>query len=131
MKNKIKIFVSIVLASVVLLMNSGFTVSHVHCSKGGQWIIGSEMPPLNYSSQSCKKFAKKSRQIDIYQFNFEFESKFHVENETNVNVNTVYFADNYCYVFLTQKINLPEKLEYSPPLNYKSTCIIKLQQFLI
>jgi len=130
-KNKIKTFVSIVLASVVLLMNCCFTVSHVHCSKGGQWILGSKMPPLNYTSQSCKKFAKKSRQIDIYQFNFGFESKFRAENETNVNANKIYFADNYYYAILSQKIKLPKKIEYSPPLNYKSTCIIKLQQFLI
>jgi len=75
-------------SAYMLLICCGFTLSHVYCPKGEQWVLGAEMPPCKYSFEvesSCCKPEKKcadvpekkndNRKKDTYNFIFDLEGK--------------------------------------------------------
>ena len=84
----------------MLLISCGFTISHVYCPNGEQWVMGAEMPPCNSSEDEsscckskngCVKVPEKkrdNRKKDTYEFKFDVEGKQVSTSETGIVNNT-------------------------------------------
>lgn len=87
MKSILKTVGALFFATYVLVISSGFTVSHIYCSDGEQWVMGNEMPPFKHSPEletsSCKLEQqcnthpqnKDNRKKDTYGFKLDIEGK--------------------------------------------------------
>jgi hypothetical protein len=87
-KNALKIVTTVFFAAYVLILSCGFSLSHVYCPEGEQWILGAEMPPCKHcfevESSSCKSDKKcadvpeknnDNRKKDTFTFKFDIEGK--------------------------------------------------------
>lgn len=145
MKDSLQIILTLILSAYMLIMSSGFTISHIHCSNGEQWIIGTETPPCKNSSETkkcqylakCHKVTEKDndkRNKDIFDFRFEFIGNKASFQEVDF---TTYFFDltqtiavsrvNLFSAFLTKKDLLRF---HSPPDLFKPN-LTQLQVFII
>jgi len=123
----------------VLLLSCGFTVSYVHCSKGSQWVLGSKMPSAKHHKKTSLQLKNNSlqesneREIDTYQFSFEFDSEISSLTQKIKKINTfsfekqlIYFSNNTIETEL--RVN---QIQYNPPPNINQPCLIRLQTFII
>ena len=62
----------------MLIISSGVSISHIYCSNGESWVIGSEMPDYKFAKKTkCPKQQKKhhnNRSKDTYVFDFEIDA---------------------------------------------------------
>lgn len=145
--NIIKITTTVLFAVYLLTVSCGFTLSHVHCSKGEQWVIGSEMPPCKRPSEvksSCCDSENKradvtqknndKREKNTYNFKFDLEGKEVSTLDTDFTSHDLLF----CPTPLTNSIDLLQRkapkshfFEFHPPPDLLKPDLIKLQVFLI
>ena len=132
-------------AAYVLVISSGFTISHISCPDGEQWVQGSEMPLCKYSydaeTSSCKsekkcantpKNSNDNRKKDTYDFKFDFEGK-----EVSIQ-NVGFISFQFSYIPLTNGVDLFSDIAveknffgfHTPPDLLKPD-LIELQVFLI
>lgn len=83
---------TIVLALYLLVVNTGISYSHVWCSQGSRWLLGTEMPPCKlakakttcpYTQKECSDKNKSYRNSDSKEQrkkkSFTFDFKFAAE----------------------------------------------------
>lgn len=81
MSTILKISAFVWVSVIMVIMGSGITISHVYCSKGEQWVLGSEMPPCKFkkachhhkSTHTNSKDSERSK--DTYEFHFQYLSQ--------------------------------------------------------
>jgi hypothetical protein len=124
----------------MLFISFGFSISHVYCIKGEQWVFGSEMPTCkvteksnyyhnNFKNKNCDKRTK-----DTFDFLFEFDGLTHFSDDFGTNLFLVYFESlnpnqiNNDLMFSQQKESL---IYFHPPPDILRPDLIKLQTFII
>ena len=138
------------LASHVLLVSCGFTISHVYCDLGESWFIGSETPPCKYKSQEVNSSYQKDdgccnqddlkkgkhRQHDKFHFFAQFEFNEFKRQKVKYPVKLVflspfstYFNSDLTFVFGSLKDG--DVVSYSPPPDLCEPTLPELQVFII
>jgi len=141
-KDFFKIGLAVLFSAYMFMLSCGFTISHVYCSKGEQWVGGSEMPPKKhvsktnkylYSSEKCHESDQKDddqRRKDTFDLKFKFKG-------TNILSQKVEFISFYYKIvskiintFLNSSIKKELLRNHSLP-DLSSPDLIELQVFRI
>ena len=145
-KDFFKIGFVLFFTAYMFILSCSFTISHVYCSKGEQWVMGSEMPlqkhtsktnKCSYSTKKCHKAGNENnnkRKKDTFEIKFEFEGKNISSHETSYNS----YISVYHHPINNNKFNLlhgdstkKELLRTHSPPNTNSPDLSQLQVFRI
>ena len=147
MKNTVKIVTAVFFAVYVLAISCGFTISHVCCPEGEQWVMGAEMPPCKYSSEAetsccksegpCSNVSEKNndkRKKHTYDFKFDLEGKEVSSQDTGF----IIYDFQFSYIPLSNVVDLFPDISveknffgFHPPPDLLKPDLTELQVFLI
>ncbi|MEO8150247.1 MAG: hypothetical protein ABI723_21615 [Bacteroidia bacterium] len=128
MKNIVTLF----LAFYLLIISSGFTISHIYCSKGQRYFLGSEMPPCkrqacgkeccssqtqkDCSSREKKDNRKKDTLVFLHKFqSVQFQKKELIKPLLSYIIIKFIFT-SFCFDLYNQKDFLKTGMSNPPPL---------------